>query len=99
MVAARQFRMGVRLQQKVRSRARRSRHARAAAQRFVPFLCRARPRRPARAGVRMPGSEASLDLVAHVIQVALTPIFLLSGIATLLNVFATRLARVADLVA
>src|ERR1700745_557037 len=45
------------------------------------------------------GSEASLDLVAHVIQVALTPIFLLSGIATLLNVFATRLARVADLVA
>jgi Protein of unknown function (DUF2721) len=43
--------------------------------------------------------DASLDLVAHVIQVALTPIFLLSGIATLLNVFATRLARVADLVA
>jgi len=28
--------------------------------------------------------------------VALTPIFLLSGIATLLNVFSTRLARVAD---
>src|SRR5262249_24644631 len=52
-------------------------------------------------GNRMPGllnSEASLDLVAHVIQVALTPIFLLSGIATLLNMFATRLARVADLV-
>jgi len=49
----------------------------------------------------MPGTltpDASLDLVAHVIQVALTPIFLLSGIATLLNVFATRLARVADLV-
>jgi Protein of unknown function (DUF2721) len=50
----------------------------------------------------MPGAlnpDTSLDLVAHVIQVALTPIFLLSGIATLLNVFATRLARVADLVA
>jgi hypothetical protein len=50
----------------------------------------------------MPGTlspDSSLDLVAHVIQVALTPIFLLSGIATLLNVFATRLARVADLVA
>lgn len=45
------------------------------------------------------GQDASLDLVAHIIQVALTPIFLLSGIATLLNVFATRLARVADLVA
>jgi uncharacterized membrane-anchored protein len=50
----------------------------------------------------MPGflnSDSSLDLVAHVIQVALTPIFLLSGIATLLNVFSTRLARVADVVA
>ena len=46
-----------------------------------------------------PNPDSSLDLVAHVIQVALTPIFLLSGIATLLNVFATRLARVADLVA
>ena len=45
-----------------------------------------------------PNPDSSLDLVAHVIQVALTPIFLLSGIATLLNVFATRLARVADLV-
>jgi hypothetical protein len=42
--------------------------------------------------------SSSLDFVAHVIQVALTPIFLLSGIATLLNVFATRLSRVADLV-
>jgi len=47
----------------------------------------------------MPGvlnQISSLDLVAHVIQVALTPIFLLSGIATLLNVFSTRLARGAD---
>jgi hypothetical protein len=37
-----------------------------------------------------------LDSVAHIIQVALTPIFLLSGIAALLNVFSSRLARVAD---
>jgi hypothetical protein len=47
----------------------------------------------------MPGllnPDAPLDLIAHIIQVALTPIFLLSGIATLLNVVATRLARVAD---
>jgi hypothetical protein len=47
----------------------------------------------------MPGGVeqiSSLDEVAHIIQVALTPIFLLSGIATLLNVFSTRLARVAD---
>jgi hypothetical protein len=34
--------------------------------------------------------------VAHVIQVALTPVFLLSGIGTLLNVFNTRLSRVSD---
>lgn len=34
--------------------------------------------------------------LAHIIQEALTPIFLLSGIATLLSVFSTRLARVAD---
>ena len=36
------------------------------------------------------------DSVAHVIQVALTPVFLLSGIASLLGVLSTRLARVAD---
>ena len=39
---------------------------------------------------------SALDIVAHIIQVALTPVFLLSGLATLLNVFSTRLARVAD---
>ena len=38
----------------------------------------------------------TLDGVAHVIQLALTPIFLLSGVASLLNVFSTRLGRVAD---
>ena len=37
-----------------------------------------------------------LDNIAHVIQVALTPVFLLSGIGALLNVFNTRLARVSD---
>jgi hypothetical protein len=41
-------------------------------------------------------SGSPLDTIAHIIQVALTPIFLLTGIATLLNVFSTRLARVAD---
>ena len=34
--------------------------------------------------------------IAHTIQVALTPVFLISGIGTLLNVFNTRLARVSD---
>ncbi len=38
----------------------------------------------------------AVDSVAHIIQVALTPVFLLSGIGTLLNVFNTRLARVSD---
>lgn len=38
----------------------------------------------------------SLEVAAHVVQLALTPVFLLSGIAALLNVFATRLGRVAD---
>ena len=37
----------------------------------------------------------SVDSVAHVIQVALTPVFLLSGIA-FCGVLSTRLARVAD---
>jgi hypothetical protein len=41
-------------------------------------------------------SDAALDSIAHVIQVALTPIFLLSGVATLLNVFSVRLGRVSD---
>jgi len=38
----------------------------------------------------------SLQEAAHIVQQALTPVFLLSGIAALLNVFATRLGRVAD---
>jgi hypothetical protein len=42
------------------------------------------------------GYPETVDNIAHVIQVALTPVFLLSGIASLLGVFAGRLARVAD---
>jgi hypothetical protein len=44
----------------------------------------------------MLNSSVPLDSVAHIIQVALTPVFLLSAIAALLNVFSTRLGRVAD---
>ena len=46
----------------------------------------------------VPGFDPAggVDSIAHVIQVALTPVFLLSGIGTLLNVFNTRLARVSD---
>jgi hypothetical protein len=42
------------------------------------------------------GQVEAIDSVAHVIQVALTPVFLLSGIGTLLNVFNMRLSRVSD---
>lgn len=38
----------------------------------------------------------ALGAIVHIIQVSLAPVFLLSGIATLLNVFSTRYARVAD---
>ncbi|SFG84763.1 DUF2721 domain-containing protein [Methylobacterium gossipiicola] len=34
--------------------------------------------------------------IAHIIQTALAPAFLLTALATLLNVFSTRLGRVAD---
>lgn len=39
---------------------------------------------------------SDLDPVVHVIQSSLTPIFLLSAVASLLSVFTTRLARVSD---
>lgn len=41
-------------------------------------------------------SPLAVDAAAHVVQLALTPIFLLTGIASLLNVFSTRLGRIAD---
>jgi hypothetical protein len=40
--------------------------------------------------------EYTLEAAAHAVQLALTPVFLLSATATLLGVFAARLARVAD---
>lgn len=41
-------------------------------------------------------SPASIETVARLIQLSLTPVFLLSALASLLAVFAARLARVAD---
>jgi hypothetical protein len=41
-------------------------------------------------------TEYDLESAARVVQLALTPVFLLSATATLLGVFAARLARVAD---
>ncbi|MCJ2033237.1 DUF2721 domain-containing protein [Methylobacterium sp. J-068] len=43
----------------------------------------------------LPAATAPDD-IAHVIQIALAPAFLLTALATLLNVFSTRLGRVAD---
>ena len=43
-----------------------------------------------------PPTAETLDHSVRIVQLALTPVFLLSAIAALLNVFSTRLARVAD---
>jgi len=47
-------------------------------------------------GLPFLASPDPIDSVAHLIQTALTPVFMLSGIASLLMLFNTRLARVAD---
>jgi hypothetical protein len=44
---------------------------------------------------RMP-TDQGLPLIAHAIQLAIAPVFLLTGIAGLLGVMANRLARVID---
>lgn len=44
----------------------------------------------------MTTSDPALESAAHIVQLALTPVFLLSGVAALVNVFSTRLGRVAD---
>lgn len=55
-----------------------------------------RPYCQASLAVADPALGVPLENVAHIIQVALTPVFLLSGVGTLLNVFSTRLARITD---
>jgi len=40
--------------------------------------------------------ESHVHDIARVIQIALAPAFLLTGVASLLNVFTTRLARIVD---
>jgi hypothetical protein len=44
----------------------------------------------------MSASSADISGIAHAIQLALTPVFLLTGIAGLLNVMTGRLARIID---
>lgn len=40
--------------------------------------------------------DPTLDAAAHIVQLALTPIFLLAGLGSLLQVFSVRLGRIAD---
>lgn len=44
----------------------------------------------------MPGITTSLGDIAHVIQLAIAPVFLLTAVCTLLNVLAGRLGRAVD---
>ena len=41
-------------------------------------------------------TDASVAQIAHIIQLAVAPVFLLAGIGSILNVLAHRLARVVD---
>ena len=40
--------------------------------------------------------ETQISAIAHVIQLAIAPVFLISGMATLLSVLANRLGRIVD---
>jgi len=40
--------------------------------------------------------EAPITAIAHVIQLAIAPVFLISGVATLLSVLTNRLGRIVD---
>jgi len=40
--------------------------------------------------------ESPISAIAHVIQLAIAPVFLISGVATLLSVLANRLGRIVD---
>lgn len=44
----------------------------------------------------MAASNLDIEVIAHVVQLAVAPVFLLTGVAALLGVMANRLARVID---
>src|ERR687892_573900 len=44
----------------------------------------------------MPADETSVRTVAQIIQLAVAPVFLLSGIGAFLNVCASRVSRIVD---
>jgi hypothetical protein len=43
-----------------------------------------------------PAGPSPLEDVGHVIQLAIAPVFMLTAVATLINVLSTRLARIVD---
>ena len=53
-------------------------------------------RTPAAAAAGEPHVTGNVDSIAHNIQLALGPVFLLTGIGSILNVLTTRLGRVID---
>lgn len=53
-------------------------------------------RRPANQGEHAMPVDQSTTVISHAIQLAIAPVFLLTGIAALLGVMATRLGRVID---
>jgi MFS family permease len=46
--------------------------------------------------VLIPAESATTLTIAHTIQLAVAPVFLLSGLGALLNLFASRLSRIID---
>lgn len=59
------------------------------------FHLRGASTRGRRASFR-PMQAQPIETIAHTIQLAVAPVFLLTGISALLGVFATRLARIVD---
>ena len=53
-------------------------------------------RSPAQAQIVAMQEPSTVSTIAHIIQLAVAPVFLLTGIASQLNVFAQRLGRVVD---
>jgi hypothetical protein len=47
-------------------------------------------------GAGLTADESAISAIAHVIELAVAPVFLLTGIATMLNVLAGRFGRIID---
>src|SRR6266576_1798823 len=52
--------------------------------------------RPKHSNISAMPPETPIAAIAHVIQLAIAPVFLISGVATLLSVLTNRLGRIVD---